>query len=95
MFGKGYFQGLFALIEERISKCAQMCVYVGELVTQIRRFLEATASGERLTLAQWMREYVNKHPSYTHNSILPKRVMDDLILHLHAISIGSVKDANF
>lgn len=46
-------------------------------------FLADTTSGKRLTLAQWMRNFVNKHPEYTHNSILSKKVMDDLLLILN------------
>jgi hypothetical protein len=42
-----------------------------------------------------MREFVDKHPEYTHNSILPKKVMDDLLLRLNDISKGVVSDENF
>jgi glutamate--cysteine ligase catalytic subunit len=52
-------------------------------------------SGKRLTLAQWMRSYVNKHPDYKHDSILPKKTMDDLLLTLNEISKGTIKDENF
>jgi len=61
---------------------------VSELVNKIKTFLYETASGKRLTLAQWMREYVNNHPIYKHDSILSKKVMDDLLLTLHKISTG-------
>ncbi len=50
--------------------------------------MKDTTSGKRLTLAQWMREYVNRHLGYTHNSILSKKVMDDLLLTLNDISKG-------
>lgn len=42
-----------------------------------------------------MREYVNKHPEYTHNSILSKGVMNDLLMTLHKIDIGKIEDKNF
>lgn len=42
-----------------------------------------------------MREFVNKHPDYTHNSILPKKTMDDMLLTLNDISRGVLKEANF
>ena len=61
----------------------------------IQSFLLEITSGKRLTLAQWMRNYVKNHPLYTHNSILPKKVMDDLLLTLYNISKGTVKDINF
>jgi glutamate--cysteine ligase catalytic subunit len=61
----------------------------------VKRFLYNTASGERPTLAQWMRNYVDQHPDYTHNSILGKKVMDDLLLTLHKISTGEIYDKTF
>lgn len=42
-----------------------------------------------------MRKYVDKHPLYTHNSILPKKVMDDMLITLYKISKGEIKDENF
>lgn len=46
-------------------------------------FLHDKTSGKRLTLAQWMRNFVMKHPEYKHNSILSKKTMDDLLLTLN------------
>lgn len=43
------------------------------------------ASGERPTLARWMRTFVDKHPDYTHNSILSDKVIDDLLMTLRKI----------
>ena len=42
-----------------------------------------------------MRNYVHEHPQYTHNSILSKKVMDDLLITLYKISKGDIKDKNF
>ena len=66
-----------------------------EIINRIRKFLHDTVSGARLTLAQWMRNFVSEHPDYTHNSILSKRVMDDLLIRLHKISTGEIYDKNF
>lgn len=65
------------------------------MITRIKTFLHETATGKRLTLAQWMRRFVNDHPLYGKNSILPKKVMDDLLIRLHKISIGQIYDENF
>lgn len=62
---------------------------------RLKTFLHDTVTGVRLTLAQWMRNFVNQHPDYTHNSILSKRVMDDLLIRLHKISTGEIYDKNF
>jgi hypothetical protein len=72
-----------------------MCESVNELIAGIKKFLFDTVSGKRLTLAQWMRKFVNEHPDYTHNSILSKKVMDDLMIRLHKISIGEIQEENF
>lgn len=42
-----------------------------------------------------MRAYIDKHPDYKHNSILPDRAMDDMLLTLNEISKGTLKDSNF
>lgn len=62
---------------------------------EVIKFVSDITSGKRLTLAQWQRKYVDKHPEYKHNSILPKKVMDDLILRLNEISKGVAIDENF
>ena len=61
----------------------------------IEKFLRDTTSGKRLTLAQWMRQYVNNHPLYKKNSILPKKTMDDMLIALYQISKDTKKDNNF
>lgn len=42
-----------------------------------------------------MRSFVNKDPRYKKNSILPKEVMDDMLIELYEISKGVRKDENF
>lgn len=74
-----------------MKACAKVNVLLGELKT----FILDTAVGKRKTLASWMRHYVDKHPGYTHNSILSKQVMDDLLLTLHKIEKGEAFDDNF
>ena len=61
--------------------CCQKSVL--KLLDEIEQFIKSITGGKRLTLAQWMREYVDKHPLYTHNSILSKKVMDDLLITLN------------
>jgi hypothetical protein len=68
---------------------------MGEVIARVKQFLLDTTTGHRLTLAQWMRRYVSEHPEYTRNSILSRKVMNDLLLHLHKISIGVIDDPNF
>jgi glutamate--cysteine ligase catalytic subunit len=73
----------------------KVCNQVKELISKIKNFVQERASGERPTLARWMRTYVDNHPDYKHNSILPKNVMDDLLLTLHKISTGEIQEKTF
>ena len=61
----------------------------------IGKYLKDIASGKRLTLAQWIRKYIQAHHDYHHNSLLSKKTMDDLLFHLYEISKGSILDENF
>ncbi len=91
LFGKGSYKGLFNLMEERIEVNEQT---VG-LIKSLKTLLEKLTTGKKLTLAQYMRKFIMGHPEYKRDSILPKKVMDDLMLHLHEISSGKVSDENF
>ena len=42
-----------------------------------------------------MRDYVNNDKRYMKNSIVPKEVMDDMLLELYEISKGNKKDDHF
>lgn len=61
----------------------------------MKAFLHDTASGKRPTLARWMREYVDKHPDYKHDSILSKKLMDEMLMKLHRIESGQEEDPAF
>lgn len=88
MFGKGDYKGIFHEIDRKLESCLKVCVNVKALIDELKNFILETVTGKRKTLASWMREYVNKNPSYTHNSILSKEVMDDLLLTLWKIEKG-------
>lgn len=51
--------------------------------------------GKRLTLAQWMRNYINNDSRYKKNSILEKDLMDSMLMELYEISKGTKNDSNF
>jgi hypothetical protein len=85
MFGKGDYKGIFHEIECRLESCIKVCSQVNALINELKKFILETVTGKRKTLATWMRDYVNNHPDYTHNSILSKKVMDDMLLTLWKI----------
>jgi len=43
-------------------------------------------TGKKLTLASWLREFVTKHKSYRHDSILTNEIALDLITAMNEIS---------
>ena len=61
----------------------------------MKKFIYDTSTGDRPTLARWMRNFVDVHPDYTHNSILPRSVMNDMLMTLHRIEIGEKEDKTF
>lgn len=52
------------------------------------------ASGELKTAASWIRDYVAKHPSYKHDSVIPEDLNYDLLTELLGISQGEGWNGN-
>ena len=72
-----------------------MCNKMIGMLESLKKLLESLANGTRLTLAQWMRKFVYKHPDYKKDSILTKKIINDLMEELNSISFGRTKDPNF
>ena len=56
------FGGLMKELEKRLDECAKNCENVDLVTNSLKVFLREIVSGQRLTLAQYMREFVDKHP---------------------------------
>ena len=95
LFGNDKFKGIYILFMDRLPHCVKMCSKVKILTASIEEFLFKTTSGKRQTLAQWMRNYVNNDKRYLKNSILPKKLIDDMLIELYEISKGTKHDKNF
>jgi len=61
----------------------------------LKTFLAGRSTGKLKTLARWQRDFVDKHPGYTHNSILSREVINDMLIQLHRIESGQVVDEHF
>lgn len=48
------------------------------------------ASGELKTTASWIREFVQSHPAYRHDSVISDAIAYDLVMELKAI--GEVRN---
>ena len=95
LFGKGDYKGIMHEVDRRHEACVKVCKHVNEIMERMKKFIHDTASGKRPTLARWMREYVDQHPDYHHDSILGKKVMDDMLMKLFKIECGQEEDATF
>ena len=61
-FGKDQFPGLMREVEKRLDGCVKACKNVGLVTDSLKTFVRDLTSGKRLTLAQYMRGFVHKHP---------------------------------
>lgn len=88
--GKGdEFPGLVPLIRQYLDS-ADVDVDTRCTVSQYLNFIQKRASGEILTLASWMREFISDHPDYKHDSFIGDTVLYDLIKTMDGISKGEV-----
>ncbi|RNF22222.1 gamma-glutamylcysteine synthetase [Trypanosoma conorhini] len=59
------------------------------------RFLSMRAAGEIPTAAQYLREFVMRHPDYKQDSRLTQQIAHDLVLHVRKLARGEVADERF
>lgn len=90
MSGKGdYFPGLVPLVFAYLDyiKCDSL---TRERLTMYLEFIEKRASGELVTPATWMRNYVRNHPSYKGDSVVSDEIAYDLMLACRDIGEGKL-----
>ncbi|KAL4462626.1 hypothetical protein ABPG74_000456 [Tetrahymena malaccensis] len=62
---------------------------------QVWSFIRQRTSGEKLTVARWIRNFVNNHPEYQQDSEITNSIAYDLIEAITSISEGKTQDPNF
>uniref|UniRef100_A0AC35GI80 Glutamate--cysteine ligase n=1 Tax=Panagrolaimus sp. PS1159 TaxID=55785 RepID=A0AC35GI80_9BILA len=72
------FPGLIPLIFQFLDE-AEVDTETRNTITQYLTFIQNRASGKILTLAKWMRNYVQKHPKYAKDSYVPDETIYDMI----------------
>lgn len=85
------FPGLLPLIEvylkgmnlEFETRC-ELSRYLG--------FISKRASGELLTEAQWMRQFIMSHPDYKHDSVVSESINYDLMKRIDDLAKGNVEE---
>ena len=90
MRGKGdYFPGLIPLVFAYLDyiNCDSL---TRERLTSYLEFIEKRASGELVTPATWMRNYVRNHPAYKGDSVVSDEIAYDLMLTCRDIGEGKL-----
>ncbi|KAJ1448288.1 glutamate-cysteine ligase-domain-containing protein [Pelagophyceae sp. CCMP2097] len=86
---KGYYPGLVPLILAYLEFID--CDH--ETTQQVKLYLDVIvkrSSGELLTPAKWMRNFVQTHPDYNGDSDVPASVAHDLLDACHKIGVGTM-----
>uniref|UniRef100_A0A7E4ZRV4 Glutamate--cysteine ligase n=1 Tax=Panagrellus redivivus TaxID=6233 RepID=A0A7E4ZRV4_PANRE len=81
------FPGLVPLIRQFLDG-ADLDVDTRCTITQYLTFIQRRASGEIMTLAHWMRNFVVSHPKYGKDSKVGDEIIYEMIKHMDSISRG-------
>jgi len=88
--GKGdYFPGLIPLVRAYLDHINCDSVTLQKL-TQYLDFIERRATGELVTPAAWMRDYIRKHPDYKGDSVVSDSIAYDLLIACKEIGEGKL-----
>ncbi|XP_032514571.1 glutamate--cysteine ligase catalytic subunit [Danaus plexippus] len=86
---EGVFPGLIPLIESYLSGM-DVDADTHCSVQQYLKLIQRRASGEILTMASWMREFIDKHPQYKKDSIVTEKINYDLLKTAYGIQSGTI-----
>eukprot|EP00752_Nemacystus_decipiens_P010042 g8955.t1 len=88
MLGKGdYYPGLVPLVYAYLGHIGCDADTM-DTVDQYMILICKRASGELKTTATWIREFVQKHPAYKHDSVVSQEIAYDLVMEMKAIGEG-------
>lgn len=87
------FVGLVPLLRQYLESVEDIDVDTSCTIAQYLDFIENRASGKLLTTAQWMRNFVLRHPDYKKDSVVSDRINYDLMKACAEITHGGC-DAN-
>ncbi|CAM9741582.1 unnamed protein product [Ascophyllum nodosum] len=88
MLGKGdYYPGLVPLVYAYLGHIGCDADTM-DTIDQYMILICKRASGELQTTATWMREFVQGHPAYRHDSVVSEAIAHDLVMELRAVGEG-------
>ncbi|PIK33075.1 putative glutamate--cysteine ligase catalytic subunit isoform X2, partial [Apostichopus japonicus] len=87
------FPGLIPLVNSYIATLDDADVDTTCTISQYFKLLSDRAAGRLKTTARWMRDFVDSHPSYRHDSVISEEVNYDLIKTIANITKGNMDGA--
>jgi glutamate--cysteine ligase catalytic subunit len=87
--GSSQFPGLVPLLKQYLLT-VDVDAVVHCAINQYLNLISGRASGSSTTTAQWIRQFVQKHPQYKQDSVVNERINYDLIKTLSKISKGEL-----
>ncbi|XP_034972571.2 glutamate--cysteine ligase catalytic subunit-like [Zootoca vivipara] len=82
---KGIFPGLISILNSYLESM-EVDVDTRCSILKYLKLIKMRASGELMTAAQWMREFVTNHPAYKHDSVITEEVNYSLIWKCNQIA---------
>ena len=92
LMGNGDYRGLVPMILAYLHSIGTDSQSLKQIENYMD-FIVARASGELMTPAAWMRNFVRNHPDYKQDSVVSHRVAADLVAKCHAIGTGAERCA--
>ncbi|KAI9598783.1 glutamate-cysteine ligase-domain-containing protein [Syncephalis fuscata] len=84
---EGGFPGLIPIINSYLNSI-NIDVETGCHISRYLALIRARANGSLMTTATWMRQFVQRHPDYKHDSVVSQTINYDLIRAMDEISNG-------
>ncbi len=79
------YPGLYPLIEQWMAKQSETKPKEKERIRRFMAFLLGRAKGKYRSGAKYIRDFVQRHPDYAHDSIITERISYDLLCHLESL----------
>jgi glutamate--cysteine ligase catalytic subunit len=90
--GSEHFKGLIPFINDYLDTLVNMKPETRLLIENYLKVFEYRASGKLPTPASWMRQFVDRHPMYTHDSRINDEINYDLINKIIQISSENIEN---
>uniref|UniRef100_A0A3B5Q9B4 Glutamate--cysteine ligase n=1 Tax=Xiphophorus maculatus TaxID=8083 RepID=A0A3B5Q9B4_XIPMA len=84
---EGVFQGLIPILNSYLENM-EVDVDTRCTILNYLKLIKKRASGELMTMAKWMREFVAKHPEYKQDSVITDKINYDLLKRCDRIAKG-------